>query len=212
MTKSIKVFISSITIAVLFSTFPVTVKNVSSEVAYHSATSGVISEMYAKPIGKLYAGVVPKMTVKIEKITVSEPIVVEQKKEVVVAEAPVQPIIPEPEPLMSNSDIIIIARLTMAEAEGESEYGKRLVIDSVLNRMDKTGGSVHDVVWAKHQYTSMENGRYAKMSAPDEVQDLVRQELQSRTNDKVYYFSAGGYSNFGKSMFKEEHHYFSSYK
>ena len=37
---------------------------------------------------------------------------------------------------LSADEIDLIALVTMAEAEGESEYGKRLVIDTILNRMD----------------------------------------------------------------------------
>ena len=209
MTKSIKVFVSSVAIALLFSTFPVTIKDISPGVAIYGVTSGVISEMYEKPIGKLYAGVTSRIPVKMKEVPVQTPIAVTPRVEPVVAEPPV---VIETPPLMCDSDVIMIARLTMAEAEGESELGKRLVIDTVLNRMDKTGSSVHDVIWAKNQYTSMWNGRYEQMSAPEDVCNLVLQEVESRTNSNVYYFSAGVYSNFGKTMFKEGHHCFSSYK
>lgn len=37
---------------------------------------------------------------------------------------------------MAEEDINLIALVTMAEAEGESELGKRLVIDTILNRID----------------------------------------------------------------------------
>ena len=40
------------------------------------------------------------------------------------------------EPRMSREDIELIALVTMAEAEGECEEGKRLVIDTILNRID----------------------------------------------------------------------------
>ena len=40
------------------------------------------------------------------------------------------------EELLSEEDISLIALVTMAEAEGECEKGKRLVIDTILNRMD----------------------------------------------------------------------------
>lgn len=37
---------------------------------------------------------------------------------------------------MSKEDVELIALVTMAEAEGECEEGKRLVIDTILNRVD----------------------------------------------------------------------------
>ena len=42
--------------------------------------------------------------------------------------------IEEPIVSMSEEDISLIALITMAEAEGECEEGKRLVIDTILNR------------------------------------------------------------------------------
>ena len=40
------------------------------------------------------------------------------------------------EPVVSKKEKELLAVITMAEAEGESERGKRLVIDTVLNRVD----------------------------------------------------------------------------
>ena len=37
---------------------------------------------------------------------------------------------------LSDEEIRLIALVTMAEAEGEPELGKRLVIDTILNRVD----------------------------------------------------------------------------
>ena len=37
---------------------------------------------------------------------------------------------------LSTEEIELIALVTMAEAEGEPEEGKRLVIDTILNRVD----------------------------------------------------------------------------
>ena len=43
---------------------------------------------------------------------------------------------PEPEPLATREEIELLALCAMVEAEGECEQGQRLVIDSVLNRVD----------------------------------------------------------------------------
>ena len=37
---------------------------------------------------------------------------------------------------LTNEEIELVALVTMAEAEGECEEGQRLVIDTVLNRME----------------------------------------------------------------------------
>lgn len=56
--------------------------------------------------------------------------------------------------VVSDTDIELIALLTMAEAEGECEEGQRLVIDTVLNRVDNPHfpDNIYDVVYQKNQY------------------------------------------------------------
>ena len=59
--------------------------------------------------------------------------------------------------IISNDSLDLLARVAMAEAGGESELGQRLVIDTVLNRVDSElfPGSIHAVVyqpWAFHRY------------------------------------------------------------
>lgn len=61
---------------------------------------------------------------------------------------------PEPEPLATREEIELLALCTMAEAEGECEQGQRLVIDSVLNRVDDPHfpNTISEVIWQKNQY------------------------------------------------------------
>ena len=108
----------------------------------------------------------------------------------------------------SETDIELIALLTMGEAEGESELGKRLVIDTVLNRLDSGdyGNTVHSVVYAQYQFSGMGRVNYA----PDSVRQLVIEEINNRTNYEVYYFRTDYYHPFGKNLFKVGNHYFSS--
>lgn len=100
----------------------------------------------------------------------------------------------------------------MAEAEGESEYGKRLVIDTILNRVDSENypDTVYDVVYQSGQFTSMSNGRADRCYVSEDICQLVREELESRTNYDTIYFHAGRYSDYGTPMFPEGNHYFSS--
>ena len=68
----------------------------------------------------------------------------------VVSKAPVvQPEEPMEEPnavTLTQEEIDLIALCVMAEAEGEPEEGQRLVIDTILNRVDdpRFPGNVHD--------------------------------------------------------------------
>ena len=114
---------------------------------------------------------------------------------------------------MSESDMKLLAMLTMAEAEGESEYGQRLVIDTVLNRMDSKHfpDTVRGVIYQPSQFSSMWNGRIDRCYVKDDIYKLVVEEVKSRTNRKVMFFTAGAYGKYGKPMFKVGNHYFASY-
>ena len=45
----------------------------------------------------------------------------------------------------------------------------------------------------------------------EELVQLVREELENRTNYDVIFFNAGHYSKYGVPMFQLGNHYFSSY-
>ena len=115
---------------------------------------------------------------------------------------------------ISQEEIELIALVTMAEAEGESEYGQRLVIDSILNRVDHDAkyipDTVTEVIYQPDQFTSMWNGRADRCYVKPELVELVKEELVSRTNYDVIFFRTSHYSQYGTPMFQEGAHYFSS--
>ena len=115
---------------------------------------------------------------------------------------------------IAEEDISLIALVTMAEAEGECEKGKRLVIDTILNRMDSEHfpDTAYDVIYQPYQFSSMWNGRVDRCEVRDDICQLVKEELEVRTNYDVIFFTAGCYSDYGVPMFQVEHHYFSSYE
>lgn len=116
--------------------------------------------------------------------------------------------------LLPREDIELIALVTMAEAEGECEEGKRLVIDTILNRVDSVyfPDTVYGVVYQANQFSSMWNGRVDKCFVDDDICQLVEEELQSRTNVDTIFFTAGEYGKYGRPMFQVGNHYFSSYE
>ena len=116
--------------------------------------------------------------------------------------------------LLPREDIELIALVTMAEAEGECEEGKRLVIDTILNRVDSIyfPNTVYDVVYQENQFSSMWNGRADKCFVDDNICQLVEEELRSRTNVDTIFFTAGDYGKYGTPMFQVGNHYFSSYE
>ena len=114
---------------------------------------------------------------------------------------------------ISQEEIELIALVTMAEAEGETELGQRLVIDTILNRVDDSHfpDNVTDVIFQPNQFTSMWNGRVDRCYVKEELVELVKEELLERTNYECVFFTAGGYSDYSVPMFQECCHYFSSY-
>lgn len=152
-------------------------------------------------------------SIDIQEIRVVAEEVAEAKAATVEVEEVVEP--EEPAYSLSEEEIELLALVTMAEAEGESEYGKRLVIDTILNRADHEYSywpdTVTEVIYQKGQFTSMWNGRVDRCYVREDIVQLVREELENRTNSEVLYFRTGRYSSYGTPAFKEGNHYFSNY-
>ena len=110
-------------------------------------------------------------------------------------------------------DMELLALVCVAEAEGESELGKRLVIDSVLNRVDSPNfpNTIWDVVYQANpsQYSCVWDGRLEKVEYNEYIASLVMDEFNNRTNSDVIYFKTEGYFNYGTPIIHEGHHYFS---
>lgn len=106
----------------------------------------------------------------------------------------------------------LIAHMVQAEAGGQCEEGLKLVIDTVLNRVDSEyfPDTVTDVILAPGQFAVVENGAIQKAQPTDEIYDLIRQELTERTNYDVIYFTAGGYNPSGEPWAQVGDHYFST--
>ncbi len=115
---------------------------------------------------------------------------------------------------ISPEEIDLIALVTMGEAEGECEEGKRLVIDTILNRVDSEHfpDTVYDVVYQKHQFSAMWGERIKKCYVMDSIVELVKEELENRTNYECVFFHADHYGKYGVPMFQVGNHYFSKYE
>lgn len=137
---------------------------------------------------------------------VSTPLALETSAE---PEKTVEPV----EPLASEEDIELLALLAMAEAEGESEEGQRLVIDVVLNRVDDPHfpDTIYEVVYQENQFSGMCGERITRCYVMDELVQLAREELENRTNYDVVFFRTEHYHSYGVPMFQVGAHYFSSY-
>lgn len=146
-----------------------------------------------------------------------------QTTEVVAEEVTPPPVVCEEQPQTDDivapqitipaEDIDLLALVTMAEAEGECEEGKRLVIDTILNRVDhaRFPNTIRDVIYQSNQFEAMWNGRVDKCYVRDDIRELVIEELLNRKNADVVFFRAGRYSSFGTPLFQVGNHYFSRY-
>lgn len=114
--------------------------------------------------------------------------------------------------LITMDDAVLIAKLVLAEAEGESEMGKRLVIDTVLNRLDSEDfpNTVYGVVYQPYHYDPAWDGRIDLFSELDDAFKLVVDEIHNRTNTEVLYFRTDKFHEFGTPMEQVGNHYFST--
>lgn len=150
----------------------------------------------------------------VQKAVKAAPVVIEEppKEEIAVASVPVEEV-EEPELGITEEEIELIAMVTMAEAEAEPELGQRLVIDTILNRVDGEywPDTIEEVIYQPNQYTCMWNGRLDRCEVKDDICQLVREEVVNRTNSEVVFFRTQRYSDYGTPMFKVCCHYFSKY-
>lgn len=116
--------------------------------------------------------------------------------------------------ITSEADVELIALVTIAEAESEDDMGKRLVIDTILNRVENENfpDTLHDVIYQKYHFSCVWNGRIEKCKTNSDVCALVWSELEQRTNNEVLFFQGGEYSKYGRPLFKWENHYFSGWE
>ena len=113
----------------------------------------------------------------------------------------------------TDYEINLISLVTMAEAEGECENGKRLVIDTIFNRVDSKyfPNTVNNVIYQRNQFSCMWNGRINRCYVKDDIRKLVIEEMKNRLNYDVMFFNSVGYTPYGQPLFKVGNHYFSKY-
>lgn len=102
-------------------------------------------------------------------------------------------------------EIVQIAKVVQHEAGNQSEVGKRLVADTILNRVesDNFPNTVKEVLNQKGQYCNPSE------YPPKEMYSIVAQEIYTRTNNKVLWYRTKQYHTYGVPIVKEGNHYFS---
>lgn len=112
----------------------------------------------------------------------------------------------------SDEEKGLLAKLAFAEAEAECVTGQRMVIDTVLNRMDheKFPDTVKDVIYEKKQFGCVWNGRFKRSEITDELLEIVDEEIEARYCDECLFFTSGFYGKSGEPLYKMGNHYFST--
>lgn len=106
----------------------------------------------------------------------------------------------------------LLALCIEAEAGNQGLIGKKYVCDVVLNRVDDEDypDNITDVILQKNQFSVVLDGRIWEVEPTEETFQAVREELESRTNYDVIFFSCEGYSKYGTDGKKIGDHYFST--
>lgn len=145
----------------------------------------------------------------------TEPVVITQVEEVMrtervevpiekVVTVEVQKVIPRAiETELSDNDKELIARVVMSEAPYEDMIGKRLVVDTILNRVDSPAfpNSVYGVVYQDGQF-------FKAVNYNPECMDAVELETYERLDYDVLWFCADGYHPYGTKAYQHGGHYF----
>ena len=105
-------------------------------------------------------------------------------------------------------EIVLIATVAQSEAGNQTELGRRLVIDCILNRVEaeEFPASVSEVILQRGQFTSR------RLSPPPEMITWTAEELYFRTDSNVLWFRTKQYSDYGAPIIQEGAHYFSGRK
>lgn len=110
-------------------------------------------------------------------------------------------------------EIEYLAQLTIAEAGNQPELGQRLVIDTVLNRVEHPAfpDTITEVINQKNQFSPVTSGVINRYSSTDKLEQMILEEIERRSDSEVIFFRAYEYGPYGVPLYKLGGHYFSSY-
>lgn len=106
----------------------------------------------------------------------------------------------------------LLALCVESEAGNQGLYGKKLVVDVVLNRVDDPNypDNITDVIMQQNQFSVVLDGRIWTVEPSEETFEAIREELEVRTNTEIIFFTSEGYSPYGEPWGKVGDHYFST--
>ncbi len=94
----------------------------------------------------------------------------------------------------SSDDSYLLAKIAMAEAEGEDTQGKALVIMVVLNRVlsDEFPDTIHDVIYQQSQFSPISNGRFNRIEPNGDCYkalDMIQLDKWDESDGALYFES-----------------------
>lgn len=175
-------------------------------IAFHiftAATLGTGVLLFGMALGSLIEmdNQEPVVITEVKEIEKIERVEIPTEKVVTVE---VQKILPRAiETELTDNDKELIASVVMAEGAYEDMIGKRLIVDTILNRKDSPAfpDTVHGVVYQDNQY-------YRAMNYSTECMDAVELECYERLDYDVLWFAADGYLPYGTRAYQHGGHYF----
>lgn len=95
---------------------------------------------------------------------------------------------------LSKEERYLLAKLAMSEAGDQDIEGKALVMRVVLNRVssDKFPESVKEVIFQKHQFSPISDGRYFELEPNEDcwtALDLITEDGWNESEDALYFES-----------------------
>jgi len=90
----------------------------------------------------------------------------------------------------NNEDLYFLAKVIMAEAEGEPYEGKIAVGSVIMNRLESNAfpNTLKKVVYQKKQFSCMWDGRFQRVEPNEECYNAAREVLAGRRNTNALFF------------------------
>ena len=115
-----------------------------------------------------------------------------------------------------SEDAYLLAKIAMAEAEGEDVEGESLIILVILNRVrsDKFPDSIKEVIFKENQFSPVDNGRFDRIEPNQECYEALELVQRSQWDESqgALYFDSEGKSNWHRDnlhfLFQHGNHYF----
>lgn len=107
------------------------------------------------------------------------------------------------------NDIYYMAQCVMAEAGNQDDFGKRLVIDVILNRARLYNKNTTNIINEPNQFACVTNRSIYEQLPSYRVYQLILEECVLEKNGDILYFKTDDYHDFGTPVIKYMKHYFS---